>query len=135
MRKSKSDELSLTTVLFIGAASGLGFGIAESLNYSAFYSATEQPLHAYVLRFLSAAWGHGVYTAATSAVLFQCRAALKDGSRLSFDHALGLLLLLALVALPVAFIHAVYNTVSPLLGMALDFTLALRLALWLSTQR
>lgn len=68
-------------LLFIGAMSGLGFGIVEGVLYhSQVYQPQEMPLSIYLLRFFSVAMLHGCWTAISAACFYHFKENSDDKS-------------------------------------------------------
>ncbi len=125
------------SLLFVGALSGLGFGISEGLLYSFKVYPEGTPLSLYLLRFFNIAFGHGVYTLLSSATLFCWRVEFFKACRKAF--AAGFfgwflaLLYVVLIALPATVPHALYNAFDthqiPLLPLVTD-----GVAVWLAAE-
>jgi RsiW-degrading membrane proteinase PrsW (M82 family) len=109
---------------FIGAISGLGFGVVESIFYAFTRYGPGVPTSVYLNRFFGAAFGHGVYTLLASAVLFELRQDIvslaKSKSNDAWWQFIGLI---ALCSLASAIPHAFFNTLgnySNLLAVGVD---------------
>ncbi|MBN8624925.1 MAG: PrsW family intramembrane metalloprotease [Planctomycetes bacterium] len=63
-------------IFFVGALSGLGFGVSEGVHYAFdVYRPLEAPFSIYLLRFFGVALGHGLWTLVASIVYWSV---LKD---------------------------------------------------------
>ncbi len=107
---SKPKRLSFRNNLFIGAMSGLGFGISEGLFYSYnLFMPMELPLSVYLLRFFGVAYMHSVWTILTLTALhsFRKEDVLKDTHERHRDMAeCGIFVVFAVI---VGVPHAVYD--------------------------
>ena len=95
---------------FIGAMSGLGFGVAESVLYSyKLLLPMGAPLSIYIMRFFGCAFGHAALTLLASSIMFSFRTEFvqtiksKDSP---FEASVGLA---ALCALASAIPHGLYD--------------------------
>ncbi len=103
-------DLQYRDALFMGAASGLGFGVAEGLLYVATqYGPGGHPLSIYLARFSGIAWGHGVYTIISTAVAFALRDSLQKAAS-SPSAGWKISGMLALCSLVPSVPHAFYNS-------------------------
>jgi RsiW-degrading membrane proteinase PrsW (M82 family) len=107
---------SLRSVLYIGAISGLGFGIAEGVHYSFnVYLPGEAPLSVYLMRFFGVAFSHAIWTVVAATVLFlakdDVRITLKQlsfNTRRNFN--VNFLLLLFVIVMASAIPHSLYDS-------------------------
>jgi RsiW-degrading membrane proteinase PrsW (M82 family) len=108
----KRKVTSRRNTLFIGAMSGLGFGVTESVMYSLYYYAPgNAALSVYMTRFFGCAFGHAALTILASAVLFSMQDEIQNAYNTKTTEAYWQLTgLAALCALAPAVPHAFYNT-------------------------
>lgn len=79
---SSKDEISPQAVAFLGAMSGLGFGVAEGFLYSSdLYMPQGGPFSVYLIRFLSCAPLHAAWAGFSSFMIFQHREAIRCAFR------------------------------------------------------
>ena len=99
----------------IGFASGVGFGVAEGILYSADSYNGSAPAAAYVIRFVSCVGGHAFLTATAGLLLHRANI---------FDTGWAYLVRVVWVLLPVMTLHGLYDTLlkrdMPLLALGVD---------------
>ena len=79
---SSKNEISPQAVAFLGAMSGLGFGVAEGFLYSSdLYMPLGGPFSTYVIRFMSCAPLHAAWAGFSSFMIFQHREAIRSAFR------------------------------------------------------
>jgi RsiW-degrading membrane proteinase PrsW (M82 family) len=110
---AKAEELDVRSVGFVGAMSGLGFGVVEGLHYSyAIYLPAECPAGIYVMRFISIAFMHAAWTLLAALLVFRFRGtgqrlmAMAEGGGWEIWVGIGCVVA---VCFPSALIHACYN--------------------------
>lgn len=134
LRRGKARSLPIRDFMFVGAMSGLGFGVAEGLWYSRTeYIPGGSLFGTYVIRFASCAIMHGVWTVMATVILFHVRGVVKEiGGGGFFVDWIVLLLALAVICLPPAICHSLYNTLVtldvPLFPTAVDAVAVLGVA-------
>lgn len=125
LRTTSESKLRFRNIVFIGAMSGLGFGIAESILY-VFQTPT---VGMCIVRFTTLPLCHGAWTILSSAILFgakqQARTQLK-ADQMGVAAAVGFV---TLVCLGSAVFHAFYNTLPPL-GIFSNAALVYGLSRW-----
>ncbi len=117
-------DLQYRDALFIGAASGVGFGVGEGLHYASnVYAPSGASMSIYLQRFTGIAWSHGVYTIISTAAAFAWRDTLRDATK-SKSAGWEIGVMLASCSLVSSIPHAFYNCLSQvhtLLGVVVDF--------------
>ena len=121
VKTTPNHQLSFRKVVFVGAMSGLGFGVSEGIFYSLnMYIPMEVPVGLYILRFFSAAWMHAVWTILSSGVLYLNRSTARSDLSASLERSVyTATVYLIAVCFASAAIHSFYNTV-PILGVLLS---------------
>lgn len=88
-----------------GLASGVGFGVAEGVHYSASYYNGIEPANAYVVRFVSCVALHAIWTAAAGIMVYNQQATIQ-GTMARYEWFVPILIM---VAVPMI-LHGLYDT-------------------------
>ena len=113
VRTIKPGSLTVRDVLFIGAASGLGFGVAEGIDYSyRYYGPEAANLGRYLFRFTVCVGMHALWTLLSALILFRVRHLARASPRGGQYSILLVIGFVFLVTLPSAAIHALYDTLA-----------------------
>jgi RsiW-degrading membrane proteinase PrsW (M82 family) len=93
------------TACLWGLASGVGFGVAEGIMYSARYYNGIGEGDIYLVRFVSCVALHGTWAAAVAILLFKARGQIESSEGIG-----GMLFTTAIIAMPSIVLHGLYDT-------------------------
>ncbi|QEH34938.1 hypothetical protein OJF2_34830 [Aquisphaera giovannonii] len=100
-----NDRMGWRNAALWGLASGAGFGVAEGIMYSSRYYNGISPGEMYVVRFVSCAALHAIWTASVGIAVWRGRDGLRHGQ----DGASLALAVLKILAVPMI-LHGLYDT-------------------------
>ena len=103
-------DLERKSLLFVGAMSGLGFGIVEGVLYhSQMYQPLEMPLSIYLLRFFSVAMLHGCWTVISAACFYHLSANPDDKTHNPPTDIFEYTFLILISVIASMALHSLYN--------------------------